>query len=745
MKYLLENTHSRLFSRELSWLAFNEHVLEEATDPTNPLFERLKYLVIVSTNLEEFFMVRLPSIFAKASGSGMRDGIPVARLVARIREWVYDQKLQQAKVFEELARSFAEAGLHIETQASDLGREVFEERVLPHIVPLRIPEGGVLPSLSGGRLYLLAKHPNSHSIIEVPSTLPRLLIVKSRHVFMVDRLIYLYRDLVFKNFEVQDMFSFKVSRNAEIEVDEDADDPLAELEAQIKTREFGQIVRVEVDSISLTENVRWLQNQLGFDEDKIYQLSLPLDLKAFMAGYRLKGFKKLRYSFPEPRRPKLLPKDLPRQKFFKVLEKHDVLFHHPYSSFEPVQELVKHAASDPSVSRICQTLYRTSGDSPIVEALVHAAQNKKKVTALVEIKARFDEANNIRWARALEKAGVQVIYGTPDIKIHAKITYVEKRSASKHRGFVHLSTGNYHPNTARLYTDIGLMTSHPAYLADAKHLFDSFEAMEAQDDYSPLTGAMAFSSGFRTWVVAPDNLHERVIEWIDNETRNAHLGRATGIRAKMNGLVEESVIEALYRASQAGVKIDLLVRGMCCLRPGVPGLSENIRVRSLVDKYLEHSRFFIFENGGARQAWISSADWMPRNFFRRIEVAVPILNPEIIAYLSDVIWTEYDQDNVRMRESDSFGEYRRVLGPGQETKRAQFVFEGLEVPEFPAVAPAAAAAVLREAATSTSPHPNLAADPTGPPAVTASPLPQTPTPAAAEEPPAASPLNLSKK
>lgn len=682
MAFLLEHNSCRFFSRELSWLAFNDRVLEEAADSGNPPFERLKFLVIVSTNLEEFFMVRLPPLLRAAKQMSVRDGIPVERLLQRIREWVYAQKQRQAVIFDELYRELGKAGMTIEFHPTDLAREVFEERVLPNIVPQRIPEGDSLPVIKGGVVYVLAKHQNSHSLIELPPALPRIIIVKTKHVFLVDRLIQMYKDLLFKNLDVQEIFTFKVSRDAEITVDEDAEDMLQEIEDQIKSREQGQIMRVEIDSDTTTDSVRWLQNELKVAPELYYQLSLPLDLKAFFSIYNNKSFKKWKYNFPEPKRPTCLPANLPRQKFFKVLDKQDILLHHPFMSFDPVVELVTHAAHDPRVTRICQTLYRTSGDSPLLEALMAAAQAKKKVTALVEIKARFDEANNIRWARALERAGVNVIYGTPDIKVHAKVTYVERKQGTGKKGYVHISTGNYHPKTARSYTDIALITTHPAYCEDAKHLFDTFEKMEAADDYSPLTEAEAFSVGFKTWTVAPDNLHDRVIEWIDNETRNALLGRESGIRAKMNGLVEPSVIEALYRASSAGVKIDLMVRGMCCLRPGVPGLSENIRVRSLVDKYLEHHRFLIFENGGARQAWISSADWMPRNFFRRIELAVPILNPRIIAYLADCIWGEYDKDNVRMRECDPNGEYVRATPQGEEIHRAQFSFESFTVPDF---------------------------------------------------------------
>lgn len=671
-KTLHYNEHSLRFSRELSWLAFNERVLDEAADPSNPTLERVKFLAIVSNNLEEFFRVRVADL-RRRRPTEVRDEFPVAVILERIRLRVYAQKMRQAQIFGELCRDMSAHGLHVEDAPSDLAREVFLERVLPNVAPLRIPDGSKLPYIKGSALYMLARHAKSRSLIEFPPTMPRLLIVKTKHVFFVERLLSWYREDLFKH-EVLELFAFKVSRDAEIILDEDADDPVAEMETQITNRETGAIVRLEVDSLNLSESVRWLQAEINATPDTLYQLSLPLDLKALIALHNIKRHKKLKYNYPEPRQPKTLPKGLAASQFFKKLEKHDVLLHHPYVSFDPVIDLVRNAAQDPATTKICQTLYRTSGKSPIFEALLSAAQAGKKVTALIEIKARFDEANNIRWARALEKAGARVIYGAHDLKIHAKVTYVERQVGKTTKGCVHLSTGNYHPRTARLYTDLGIITSKPAYTAEAKALF---EMMEAYDDSEDLE-----LNGFKSWVVAPDNLHACIIEWINNEARQAQAGLPAGIRAKMNGLVEPDVIDALYRASQAGVKIDLFVRGMCCLRPGVAGLSENIRVRSLVDRYLEHSRLFIFENGGNRQVWLSSADWMPRNFFRRIELAVPITNPKMVDYFANVYWNVYDRDNVRAQECDPHGRYARVATLGEEPFRAQFAFETMDPPEF---------------------------------------------------------------
>lgn len=679
-KTLLEDNRSGIFSRELSWLSFNERVLDEAADPTCPLLERVKFLAIVSSNLEEFFMIRLAALFrlrkrAQEAGQPMpfRDGFALDRLLERIRLWVFAQKTRQAAIFEEIHKELRNAGLIIEDTPSPLAEEIFQERILPLVAPVRIPDGNPLPHVRGSKLYLLARHAKSRSLIELPPELPRMLIVKTKHIFFVDKLLLLYRDQIFKKQEVNEMFSFKVSRDAEIVIDDFADDILEELEEQIKGRDYGPIVRLEVDSLNLSDSVRWLQAELGAPPDTLYQLSLPLDLRALLQLHNIKRFKKLKYPYPEPKRPLGLPAGLSPSQFFSRLDKHEFLLHHPYLSFDPVVELVRNASQDPAVIEISQTLYRTSGRSPILEALMHAAQAGKKVTALVEIKARFDEANNIRWARALEKAGAHVIYSSSDLKAHAKLTYVARKVGKQVKQYVHVSTGNYHPRTARLYTDLAMLTTKPAIAADAKRLFEATEALERDDE-------LVFD--FKTWVVAPDNLHEEVVRWIDNEATMAKEGKPAGIRAKMNGLVEESVIEALYRASRAGVKVDLIVRGMCCLRPGVPGLSDNIRVRSIVDKYLEHSRILIFENGGNRKVWLSSADWMPRNFFRRIELAVPVVNPKMIDYLSNVVWNYFDRDNAKARECDSEGIYSRMFDLGDETFRSQFEFENLEVPNF---------------------------------------------------------------
>lgn len=688
MPRLVEKQNSRFFNRELSWISFNNRVLEEAADPSTPLLERIKFLAILSSNLEEFFRVRVAALHRKQLNKSKartnRDGFEINHLLETIRHHVLEQKHRQAQIYEQIVLELSKNGIIIEQTPSELGLELFENKVLPHLIPTRVLPESPLPFLKGSTLYLLADHPNSFSFIEVPKSLPRFFITKSRHIHLIDHLITTYKDHIFKNTGVNDIFTFKISRDATIELNEETLDYVDEVEEGIKHRDVGDIVRLEVDSALLSEPVRWLQKQLHVPADRLYQISLPLDLKSLMPLAELKRGKKLRYHYPTPRRPASLGGELQRNKFFRTLELQDQLLHHPYSSFEPVIDLVRFAAEDRHVTRICQTLYRTSGKSPILEALITAAKSGKKVLALIEVKARFDEANNLKWARSLEKAGVQVVYGTPDIKIHAKLTYIERKGTknSPPREYVHIGTGNYHPTTAKFYTDLGILSARPEYFSEARNLFNLFEQMDNNDDYSLISRSHEFASNFKHWVLAPANLQKEIINWIQTETDNAKKGLPAFIYAKMNGLVEHGVIEALYKASQAGVKIDLLVRGMCCLRPGVKGLSENIRLRSIVDKYLEHSRVFIFGNSGLPKVWISSADWMPRNLFRRVELAVPVIDPLIADYLLKTYWNIYAKDNVKARECMSDGRYIRKFELETESVRAQERFEQIEVPNF---------------------------------------------------------------
>jgi len=688
MKKLQARSDSLFFSRELSWLAFNERVLDQAENPIIPLLERLKFLCIVSSNLEEFFMVRIAQLHRRMrreakSNRELRDDFYIDELLHEIRLRVLEQKTRQARVYHEVKGGLQQSGLHIEEGSSPLAREIFEKRILPLIRVVPLETGKALPHLAGGRLHILARHSKNYSLIEVPIALPRILIVKTRHVFLVDRLIHSYPEALYDGKEVDEVFSFKISRDAEIELDDETDDPILEIEEALKDRDSGPIVRFESDASFGSEGMKWLREQFPeTGDDKFYQFNMPLDLKAFMQIYSIRGFLQLKANFPEPKRPTVLPAGLSVSKFFSVLDKKDIFLHQPFSSFDPVIELVKNAAQDPKVTRICQTLYRTSGKSAVIDALLLAAKAGKKVTVIVELKARFDEANNARMAKTLTTAGVRVIYSSADFKIHAKLTLVEKKLAQKTKFYTHVSTGNYHPKTARMYTDFSFLTSSTSIGRDARALFDLMENMDSNEDYSLLDDVAKYTSHFKVFKVSPQGMFDEIMRDIEAEIVFAKSSKPARIRAKMNGLVEPKLINSLYRASQAGVKIDLLVRGVCCLRPQVKGLSENIRVCSYVDKYLEHSRLFIFENGGRPKVSIASADWMPRNFFKRVEVALPISNQNLIDYLCGPYWDQYERDTVRLRLCTENGHYLQPENFLNQQPSAQEIFEGMEIPDI---------------------------------------------------------------
>ncbi len=691
MPRLTDQQQTRYFSRELSWLSFNDRVLEEAADTTTPLLERIKYLAILSSNLEEFFRVRVAALnrlvksHKKTSNHLWRDDFFVPDLLANIRLRAMEQKFRQAQIWEQICLELARSGIYIEQKQTAHSRKIFENKVLPFLKPITIKETDELPLLKGGSILFLAKHLDHYSLIEVPEGMPRFFIHKEKHICLLDHLIIAYQNTLFAKDPVLEIFAFKISRDAEIELSDDQDDSLAAFELGLEDRNKGEIVRLEVDAASMSSGVKWLQEKLKIHNDAVYQIDLPLDLKSLMPLSEIRSSAQYRFKFSAPRRPASLRAGLSGRRFFEKIEEHDQLLHHPFSSYDPIVEMLQFAANDPKVTKICQTLYRSSKDSAALEALRQAAKNGKNVVALVEVKARFDEKNNLKWARALEKAGAKVIYGTSEYKIHAKMTYIErkgKRSSDPKRHYVHVGTGNYHPITAKIYTDLGVISSKKEYWHDAKKLFELCEEMDAKDDYSHLTD-LDFGKHFKSWVVAPAMLQKTIISWIEGETKNAKEGRQAYIRAKMNGLVEKTIIEALYAASQAGVKIDLLIRGMCCLRPGVPGLSDNIRVRSIIDKYLEHSRVFIFCNAGKPKVWISSADWMPRNLYRRVELAVPIVDPKIAKYLRETYWDVYSADNMKARECLPDGRYIRDFSQRKQNVRAQFVFEERAVPSFP--------------------------------------------------------------
>jgi polyphosphate kinase len=672
-------------NREVSWLEFNGRVLEEAQDASNPLLERLKFISIFSSNLDEFFEVRVAGLQEQAS-AGLEpqdfgaDGLGPAEQLAAIHPRVHGLVAEQYRVLrEEVVPGLRDAVIDLVryVQLSPEERAgvdtLFRASIYPVLTPLAIDPGHPFPHVHNKSLNiaLLLRSPDDDeplpAVVQVPGVLDRIVPVgrepgRFRFMLLEDLIIEHVQDL-FGGYRVLDATVFRVTRNTDLTLqEEEADDLLEMIEESLQQRLRSDAVRLEIASDAADQFVDMLVEALELDTRDVYRIGGPVDLAMLMPLSRLDGFPALRDEplVPRPAAPLASGRDL-----FEVIRQQDVLVHHPYESFGSVVDFVERAAGDPGVLAIKLTLYRTSVPSAIITALGRAAQNGKQVTALVELKARFDEQNNILWARALEEAGVHVVYGVVGLKTHCKAVLVVRREAEGIRRYVHLSTGNYNAVTARVYTDLGLFTSDPAVGEDASKLFNL------------LTG-YAQSREWNRLILAPDALRERVVELIDRERRNADDGRAARIIVKMNALVEPSVIDALYEASQAGVQVDLVIRGICCLKPRLPGVSENIRVVSIVDKFLEHSRIFYFENDGDPEIFLASADWMPRNFFRRIEVMFPVLDPALKTRIMEEILDIVLADNVKARILRSDGTYVRVERRQDEAPvRSQLVLQGL--------------------------------------------------------------------
>ena len=681
-------------NRELSWLEFNLRVLEEAENPENPLMERLKFLAIFSSNLDEFFMVRVAGLREQAFGESAPqddapDGMtPLSQLKA-IAIRTQDLVARQYRCLRESLGPAMEAeGFQLLRYASLEGAQreqvdrFFHERALPILTPMAVDPAHPSPRYHNRGLYLgVMLHrmeglgpKQLFAVVQVPQVLPRIVMLSGGEpgripfVLLEDVISARLPDL-FGGFQVDTWTAFRITRDSDLELlEQESDDMLKLIEDRLKARQRGQAVRIEVASkaddrlaamIIDEEGLQSAENSTdGYSE--IFKIDGPLDLTALWELHRLSGFEKLHDKPFTPRPPRGLERH--GDDIFRVIAQRDILLHHPYDSFDPVVDFVTRAASDPRVLAIKQTLYRTSGDSPISRALIAAAESGKHVTALVELKARFDEANNVSWARQMERAGVHVVFGFLDLKTHCKVSLVVRQEGSGLRRYVHLGTGNYNPTTALLYTDFGLFTADEATAEDASALFNL------------LTG---YSQG-HSWqrlIIAPDDLHRRTLELIDEQAQRAQEGRPSRIFAKLNSLVDHDVIESLYRASQAGVPIEIIDRGICGLRPGVPGLSETIRVRSVVDRFLEHSRVYVFGPDEDARVYLSSADWMPRNFFRRVEVMFPVLNPALVQQVLAEIIPIYLADNTRARMLDSEGHFH-LLHPeaGEPARRCQHEF-----------------------------------------------------------------------
>lgn len=680
------------FHRELSWLEFNQRVLEEAGDHENPPLERLKFLAIVSSNMDEFFEIRVAGLQQQAESrpfetgpDGLNASEALDAIAARVRRLVTDQYLCYST---QVVPALSAAGIDLLTvedldeRACQWARSYFERDVFPVLTPLAVDPAHPFPQLANKSLNLVVelRVPNrpgeldglmpdeNHvefrlGVVQVPRVLPRLVAIPTEftppgrkiYVFL-SSLISAYVGQLFPGLEVRGSYAFRVTRNSELYLDEDeADNLLEAMQEQLARRRRGDAVRLEVQRGCDPAVVALLLRTFELDPVDLYEVDGPINLTRLMAIYSAEGRPDLKDAPFSPATPPHLRQAENADEFFAALRREDTLLHHPYDSFRSVTKFIELAASDPNVLAIKMTLYRTSKDSPIVKALMRAAESGKQVTALVELKARFDEENNITWARAMEASGVHVVYGLVGLKTHSKLGFVVRREDDEIRRYVHLGTGNYNEVTARIYTDIGLLTANPEIGDDAAKIFNL------------LTGMSQFP-GLKRLLMAPFGLDKEFIKRIDRETAHAKkAARAkTGgksearIIVKMNSLVDPGVIKALYRASQAGVKIDLIVRGICCLRPGIPGLSENIRVRSIIGRFLEHSRVFYFRNGGEEEIFCGSADWMPRNFFRRVEIIYPVLDPTLRERLKTEVLLGALADNTKAREILPDGTHVRV-------------------------------------------------------------------------------------
>ncbi len=655
------NKPEYFFNRELSWLKFNLRVLREAGVKTTPLLERLKFVAITASNLDEFFMVRVAGLWDQyENGINKRDaaGLTVKAQLEEISKAAHDQMKLLNKYLLSLVKELREEGIYIcrVSELSEKGRRwleaYYQEEIFPVLTPMAVDASRPFPFLANKTLNLAVELTNqegedSMGIVQVPSVLPRLLEVpgeeKRSFVFLEDVINEHCSDL-YSGCKILDVVPFRITRDADLEFDEDdIDNLLKEVEKSLRKRTRGASVRLEIYNKANSRIRKFLYDNLDITEQEVYEINGPLDATCFFKFASLPGMWPWLYEPFVPQRPLELPDD---SDIFKVLRERDVLLHHPYESFDPVVKFVSDAANDPNVLAIKQTLYRVSGNSPIVAALARAAENGKQVTVLVELKARFDEENNIIWARRLEEAGCHVIYGLMGLKTHAKIILVVRKEADGIKRYVHLGTGNYNDNTAKLYTDMGLMTANDQFGSDASAFFNVLSGYSDPPVWNKL-------------VMAPLGLRKKIYELIDNEISIVKKGGTGHIIAKMNSLIDYPVIQKLYEASMAGVKIDLIIRGICGLRAGMDGISDNITVRSIVGRQLEHSRIFWFQGGGKEQLFLSSADWMPRNLNDRVELFFPVETPAHIERIKKVL-DLYLRDNVGAHMMQSNGTYRRV-------------------------------------------------------------------------------------
>ena len=657
--------NSKVFiNRELSWLEFDARVLGEAEDVLNPLFERLKFLSITASNLDEFFMVRVASLKDMVNaGYTKKDiaGMTAAEQLAALDERTHAFVKRQYKIYnDELVPALAREGFHIIGSHEELTHEqeifvdkYFHEDVYPVLTPMAVDSSRPFPLIRNKTLNIAAllKKKNGDdgtefATVQVPSVLPRFVRLPGEQdtIILLEEIIERNIDKLFLNYDILCAYPYRIMRNADLSIDEeDAADLLKEIEKQLKKRQWGQAIRLEVQGNIDKQLLKRLKSELNITDSDIYRIDGPLDLTFLMKLYGSFDYAKLKT-------PKYMPAPVPElmngKNIFEAVREGDILLHHPYQTFDPVVDFVRQAANDPGVLAIKQTLYRVSGNSPIVAALAAAAENGKQVSVLVELKARFDEENNIIWARKLEQAGCHVIYGLVGRKTHSKITLVVRREEDGIRRYVHLGTGNYNDSTAKLYCDMGLFTCSPAIGEDATAVFNMLSG------YSEPVGWNKLS-------LAPLWLRDRFHYLVEREIRHAKEGQEAHIIAKMNSVCDKDIIELMYKASKAGVKIELIVRGICCLIPQLEGVSENITVRSIVGTFLEHSRIFYFENGGNPEIYMASADWMSRNLDRRVEIMFPVEDAKLKKEVKHILDVQL-ADNVKAQLMQPDGSYVRV-------------------------------------------------------------------------------------
>ena len=683
------------YNRELSWVAFDHRVLGEARDKSLPLFERLKFLSITASNLDEFFMVRVASLkdmvnagYKKKDIAGMTAQEQLEAVNKATHELV---NMQYSTYNRSLIPLLGQNGLQVIEKHEELEEEdkkfvdrYFQDNVYPVLTPMAVDSSRPFPlirnkSLNLGALVsrkennsVLKKHLFKRSAaakelefatVQVPSVLPRIVSLPdgkdgSKRVILLEQIIERNMGKLFLNYDIECVYPFRIMRNADFSLEEEeAADLLKEIEKQLKQRQWGQVIRLEVEDGINERLLSFIQKELCVEEQDIYEIPGPLDLTFLMKMYGMSGFDHLKTPPYIPQSVDGLASDC---NLFDEIRQRDILLHHPYETFAPVVDFIKQASRDPEVLAIKQTLYRVSGNSPIIAALSQAAENGKQVTVLVELKARFDEENNIVWAKKLEKAGCHVIYGLVGLKTHCKITLVVRREEEGIRRYVHLGTGNYNDSTAKLYTDCGILTCNEAIGEDATAVFNMLSGYSEPLSWNHLA-------------LAPLWLKDKFLYLINREKDNAKQNRPAHIIAKMNSLCDPDVIRALYEAAAAGVKIDLIVRGICCLRTGVEGTNDNISVRSIVGNFLEHARIFYFENGGNPELYMGSADWMPRNLERRVEILFPVLNPE----LKEKVWHILDvqmRDTVKAQLLKPDGTYEKVDKRGKVLCNAQEEF-----------------------------------------------------------------------